>query len=309
MIAFGPVPSRRLGHSVGINNIPPKVCTYTCVYCQLGKAVKVQTRRQAFYSTAEVVEATKKLLSDLPRDTSVDYLTLVPDGEPTLDINIGETIRELRTLGYPVAVITNSSLLWDEKVREALYQADWVSTKLDAGDEKVWRRVDAPHRALQYNAMLDGLRTFSRHYHGVHVTETMMIDGYNDTPENLKKIAGILNTLSVDISYVSIPTRPPAAKKIKPAGEKALVAAFDEFSKVVPRVEYLIGYEGNDFGYTGNLEEDILNITAVHPMREDAVEEFLAKANAGWERIDNLLKKGVLKQTQYSNHRFYSRKL
>lgn len=309
MIAFGPVPSRRLGQSVGINNIPPKVCTYTCVYCQLGKAVKVQSKRQAFYTTGEVVEATKKLLGNLDSTTSVDYLTLVPDGEPALDINMKQTIIELRKLGYPVAVITNSSLLWDEAVRDALYQADWVSTKLDGGDEKVWRKVNAPHRSLEFDRMIEGLKAFSHSFDGIHVTETMMIDRYNDSYENIRNISNILNTLSVDISYVSIPTRPPAAKNIHPAGEQALVAAYDEFSEIVPRVEYLIGYEGNDFGFTGNLREDLLNITAVHPMREDAVEEFLRKADAGWEKVDDLIKKGLLKQTEYRNHRFYSRAL
>ena len=309
MIAFGPVPSRRLGHSIGINNIPPKVCSYTCVYCQLGKAIKVQSQRQAFYSTAEVVKATSELLGNLEKNTPVDYLTLVPDGEPTLDINLRQTITELKKLGYPVAVITNSSLLWDEKVREDLDEADWVSTKLDGGDEKTWKSVNAPHRHLDFDQMVEGLKAFSHSYQGLHVTETMLIDCYNDMQENIEHISAIMKSLKVDTAYVSIPTRPPAAKKIKPAGEQAIVAAYDEFSKVVPKVEYLIGYEGNDFGYTGNLEEDILNITAVHPMREDAVEEFLAKANAGWERIDELLKKGLLKKTEYSHHRFYSRKL
>lgn len=309
MIAFGPVPSRRLGQSVGINNIPPKVCTYTCVYCQLGKAVKVQSKRQTFYTTGEVVEATKKLLGNLDLTTSVDYLTLVPDGEPALDINIKQTIIELRKLGYPVAVITNSSLLWDEEVRDALYQADWVSTKLDGGDEKIWRKINAPHRSLEFDRMIEGLKTFSNSFGGTHVTETMMIDRYNDSYENLRNIADILNTLSVDISYVSIPTRPPAAKNIHPAGEQTLVAAYDEFSEIVPKVEYLIGYEGNDFGFTGNLREDLLNITAVHPMREDAVEELLRKADAGWEKVEDLKKNGLLKETQYRNHRFYSRAL
>ncbi len=309
MIAFGPVPSRRLGHSIGINNIPPKVCSYTCVYCQLGKAIKVQSQRQAFYSTADVVEAARELLEKLKNDTPVDYLTLVPDGEPTLDINIGQTITELKKLGYPVAVITNSSLLWDDKVRKDLAEADWVSTKLDGGDEKTWKRINAPHRNLRYAKMLEGLKAFSESYEGFHATETMLIEGYNDSQQNTENISIILKSLKVDTAYLSIPTRPPAAKKIKPAGEQAIVAAYDEFLKVVPKVEYLIGYEGNDFGYTGNLEEDILNITAVHPMREDAVEEFLANAKAGWDKIEKLLKKGLLIQTEYNHHRFYSRKL
>jgi wyosine [tRNA(Phe)-imidazoG37] synthetase (radical SAM superfamily) len=110
MIAFGPVPSRRLGHSLGINNIPPKICTYSCVYCQVGRTINMQVKRKSFYKPEEVIhEVVKKIREAKNIGEPVDYLTFVPDGEPTLDVNLGNEIELLKTLGIKIAVITNSS--------------------------------------------------------------------------------------------------------------------------------------------------------------------------------------------------------
>ncbi len=117
MITFGPVPSRRLGRSLGINNIPPKICTYSCVYCQLGRTIKMQADRRAFYETEKVFQDVKnKVEKAKGKGETIDYLTFVPDGEPTLDINLGREIELLRPLGIKVAVISNSSLIWREDV-------------------------------------------------------------------------------------------------------------------------------------------------------------------------------------------------
>jgi wyosine [tRNA(Phe)-imidazoG37] synthetase (radical SAM superfamily) len=145
MIAFGPVPSRRLGRSLGINNIPPKVCTYSCIYCQLGHTIRMQVTRPAFYEPGEVFEAVQNKVQKAQKaGESVDYLTFVPDGEPTLDVNLGREIELLRSLGIKIAVITNSSLIYFLGVRQDLMKADWVSLKLDSTREETWRRLDRP---------------------------------------------------------------------------------------------------------------------------------------------------------------------
>ena len=128
MIAFGPVPSRRLGRSLGINNIPPKVCTYSCVYCQLGRTIKMKVERGAFYEPDEILQDVHdKVEKAREAGEVIDYLTFVPDGEPTLDINFGREIELLRPLGIKIAVITNSSLIWREDVREALMKAERIA--------------------------------------------------------------------------------------------------------------------------------------------------------------------------------------
>ncbi|MHA1145240.1 MAG: radical SAM protein [Candidatus Helarchaeota archaeon] len=135
-IAFGPVPSRRLGRSLGINNIPPKNCTYSCIYCQLGRTKKVKIRRQQFYEPSELVAAVQNKVDDVKkRGDAIDFLTFVPDGEPTLDLNLEREIELLKPLGIKIAVISNATLIWDGEVRHVLSQADWVSLKVDAVSE------------------------------------------------------------------------------------------------------------------------------------------------------------------------------
>ncbi|MBE9478850.1 MAG: radical SAM protein, partial [Chloroflexi bacterium] len=175
MIAFGPVPSRRLGRSLGINNIPPKICTYACVYCQLGRTLKMQVARQAFYGPEEVIGVVRdKVTSALDQDEAIDYLSFVPDGEPTLDLNLGVEISALRELGIRIAVISNASLIWREDVRAELMAADWVSLKVDAVRIPTWRQIDRPHGSLTLHAILDGIRTFAGDFKGDFVTETML---------------------------------------------------------------------------------------------------------------------------------------
>ena len=167
MIAFGPVPSRRLGRSLGINNIPPKVCTYACVYCQLGRTPKMQTILAEFYNPHLILYTVReKIDTTMEVGETIDYLTFVPDGEPTLDANLGREIDLLRPLGIRIAIITNSSLIWRADVREALMKADWVSLKVDSTLEEVWRRVSRPHGALRLDSILDGALEFAKEFKG-----------------------------------------------------------------------------------------------------------------------------------------------
>ena len=168
MIAFGPIPSRRLGQSLGINNIPPKTCTYECVYCQVGPTTEKTLKRRPFYSPEEVVDAVKaKVAQSRAAGASIDYLTIVPDGEPTLDTQLDELIRRLRRLDIPVAVITNGTLLWRADVRAALSGADLVSVKVDAVWEDPWRRINRPAGGLALPAVLQGVRAVARGSSGV----------------------------------------------------------------------------------------------------------------------------------------------
>jgi len=311
-LAFGPVPSRRLGRSLGVNNIPPKTCSYSCVYCQLGRTSNMLVNRQAFYKPEQILMQVERKINDATlRGERIDYITFVPDGEPTLDVNLGREISLLKHVGIPIAVITNASLLWREEVREELLAADFVSLKVDAVSHDLWRRINRPHKNLKLDTILDGIKQFARSFKGILVSETMLIDGVNYEDE-LEKIANFLEGLvKLDRAYIAIPTRPPTEMWVKPAKEETLNAAFQKFSKRLgsDKVEFLIGYEGNAFAFTGNVKEDLLSITAVHPMREEAVAELLKKANAGWQIIDELLRNGELVRLEYEGNTYYMRKL
>jgi len=317
MIAFGPVPSRRLGRSLGINNIPPKICTYSCAYCQLGRTIQMQVDRRVFYEPQEVVnDVEDKVIRAREAGERIDYLTFVPDGETTLDIGLGQEIELLRPLGIKIAVITNSSLLWRADVRKDLLKADWVSTKIDSVQQEVWRKIDRPHGALSLASILDGAMEFAQMFEGQLVTETMLVAGLNDSERDINQVAAFLTRLKPVKAYISIPTRPPAEAWVHSPTEEVINRAYQTFSSVLetprskhPTVEYLIGYEGNAFAFTGNIEEDLLSITSVHPMRQDAVSEFLERAEGDWDVVHQLITQDKLVEMAYEGHKFYLRKL
>ena len=307
---FGPVPSRRLGRSLGINNIPPKICSYSCVYCQLGRTLRMEGERRAFYKPKELIRAVRERVKELREGGErIDYLTFVPDGEPTLDANLGEEIAALKDLGIPIAVITNASLIACEDVREELSQADWVSLKVDATTEAVWKRVNRPHKALSLEEIQKGILKFARNFRGTLATETMLVSGVNDASEEIAAVAGFLAEVKPDIAYISIPTRPPAEPWVKPPTEEVLTQVYAIFEERLPHVELLIGYEGDAFAASGDAAHDLLSITAVHPMREGAVRQLLARDRADWDVVRELVHAGKLVELEYSGHRFYMRAL
>jgi len=309
MLTFGPIPSRRLGRSLGINNIPPKVCTYSCVYCQIGKTSNVKIHPQVFYSPSQIfIEVQEKVEKSREKGESIDYLTFVPDGEPTLDINLGKEIKLIKSLGIKIAIISNSSLIDQKQVRENLKEADLVSLKVDSVEEKIWRRVNHPHRKLCLKSILEGMLKFSESFRGKIITETMLIKNINDDSQHLKKVADFLAKLKPSRSYLSLPIRPPADSWVQSPSEEVVNQSYNLFKEKVDQVECLIGYEGNAFAFTGEVEEDILSITSVHPMREEALKDFLKRAKSDWSVIDRLIKQGQLVESEYKGHKFYIRK-
>lgn len=309
MKIFGPIPSRRLGRSLGINNIPAKTCSYSCVYCQIGRTKKMSAKREAFYSPAALAaEVRGKIEKVEGGGEGIDYLTFVPDGEPTLDVNMGKEIRKLVGEGINIAVITNASLVSMKDVREDLSYADWVSLKNDAACIEVWRRINRPARGLDLDAIRDGQVEFAGSFKGKLCTETMLVGGVNDSEEELSGIARFIERLEPAVSYILVPTRPPAEKWVCPPEESVINMAYQIFSERLERVECMIGYEGNAFSCTGDVEKDLLSITAVHPMREDAVNELISKAGAGWADVEKLINEKKLAELEYRGHRFYIRK-
>ncbi len=196
MLAFGPVPSTRLGRSLGINNTPPKICTYSCVYCQLGQTLKMERDRRASYEPEEVANGVAdKAARTREAGESIDYLTFVPDGEPTL------------------------------------------------------------------------------------------------------------------LAYLAIPTRPPAEPWAQAPDEQSVNRAYHIVRMAAEQVEHLIGYEGSAFAFTGDVEEDLLSITAVHPMREDAVGQSLARAVAAWAVVQRLVAQDQLVEAEHDGYHFYLRRI
>jgi wyosine [tRNA(Phe)-imidazoG37] synthetase (radical SAM superfamily) len=268
----------------------------------------MQVERSAFYAPQEILEEVKNKVEKVKElGESIDYLTFVPDGDPTIDINLGDEIDLLKSLGIRIAVITNASLVWRADVREALMKADWVSLKIDSVREEVWRRINRPHRGLRLTSILCGIREFGSVYKGELVTETMLVKDVNDSKEHVGEVADFLAQLKTAKAYLAIPTRPPAERWVISPDEKVINQAYQIFSERFEGVEYLIGYEGNAFAFTGNAEEDLLSIAAVHPMREEAVRKLLSYAKADWSIVDKLIAQAKLVKAEYQGKAFYVR--
>jgi wyosine [tRNA(Phe)-imidazoG37] synthetase (radical SAM superfamily) len=269
----------------------------------------MSTARRQFYEPETILnEVRKKLQQSDAVSAQVDYLTLVPDGEPTLDINLEALLQNLSNLGLNIAVISNASLIWDPEVRRALRIADWVSLKVDTVNEDTWHRIDRPHGKLSLSSILKGIRTFAEEYEGKLVTETMMVQNLNDKPGEMHAIGKFLERIEPGCAYISMPTRPPAENWVRAPSEDSLNMAYNILADHIDEVAYLIDYEGDEFTQTDNLESDLLGILSVHPMRDTAVLKFLSEAGKSESILDELILKRVLKQTEYNGQIFYVRR-
>ncbi len=307
---FGPVPSRRLGYSLGINNIPPKECSYACIYCQLGNTLQLEKERKDYYSTKQIISNIEKHLSKLKSNKEIDFITFVPDGEPTLDINLGETIEACKKFEIKIAVITNASHIWDKDIQLSLGLADWVSLKIDTVNPQIWHKVNRPHGKLSQKKILNGIKEFAVIFNNFLVTETMLVKNYNDNEEVVLETATFINDhIRPKVAYISVPTRPPAEKDIQAPSIESLSRSFLIFKSQGLNTELITEYEGNNFSTTGNFEEDLLSITAVHPMRKDAVEKLIKEDKTTWEDVTKLIKEEILVETIYNNESYYLRNL
>jgi len=309
-ITFGPVPSRRLGCSLGINHIPPKHCSYSCRYCQVGATLQPEIVRHAFHTPQAVVRAVTQHLEQLTeRDKSVDYLTFVPDGEPSLDKNLGQLIDSLRPFKLPIAVISNASLIWREDVRADLVRADWVSLKVDSVNPAIWRHLNQPHTKLHLTAILDGICAFAADFHGTLCSETMLVAGVNDSAASVEAVARFLEHAGISLAYLAIPHRPPADANIRAPDETVVTRAWHSMTQRLQRVELLTAYEGDNFTPLNDPRSQLLAITAVHPMRESAVRALLAKSNAEMTLVTELMAEDLLHQVHHAGETFYLRRL
>ncbi|MDM8568875.1 radical SAM protein [Thiotrichales bacterium HSG1] len=308
METFGPIPSRRLGRSLGINNIPPKSCSYYCTYCQVGPTENTEIQLRHFYGSKHLVKQVTERVKQLrEQGETIDHLSFVPDGEPTLDADLGTTIDQLKPLGIKIAIITNASLIWHPKVRETLKKADWLSIKIDSVNSKIWQKINIPHPSLKLDNILENILSFATEYNGTLVSETMLIKDRNVDEKSAYEIADFIHRLNPKTAYFLIPTRPPAVSSVCPPEPEKLQIFYNIINQKLSNIEYLTGYEGNLFTSSGNIAEDILSITAVHPMREEAIRNLLEKHQVNWDVIENMINSGKIKSTEYQGNKFYTK--
>jgi wyosine [tRNA(Phe)-imidazoG37] synthetase (radical SAM superfamily) len=303
---FGPVPSRRLGQSLGIDTIPLKTCNWNCVYCQLGRTVPLTNDQREYVPAEEILlEAEQALKSHM--NGKIDWVTFVGSGEPTLHSCIGWLIRQIKALtDTPIAVITNGSLLYLPEVREELMVADAILPTLDAGTAMLYRKINRPHPQATFERLVDGLIAFHKEYRGKLWVEVMLVRGLNDTPQALEDIAQILQRVKPDAVHINLPTRPPAETWVQPTDDEGLMRAI---SILGTTAEVVHPAEGSfDLSGYENVVDAIIGIVTRHPMRQDELERTLTRWSPGQviEALADLNASGRAQIVERYGTRFWS---
>ncbi len=272
---FGPVPSRRLGQSLGVDTIPSKTCNWNCVYCQLGRTQPmVNVRAEYFPREAILAEIRQSLASHAKGE--IDWITFVGSGEPTLHLGIGWLIREIKKITQiPIAVITNGSLLYLPELRAELLPADAILPTLDAGDAETYKKINRPLGELSFERLVDGLIALRAEYEGKLWVETMLIKGVNDSLAALGLLAETLAKIRPNAVHLNLPTRPPAETWVQPPDEEALLRA----SAVLGEIAQIVTPIQGEFDLSGyeNIADAVLSIVTRHPMRENQLVANLAR--------------------------------
>lgn len=296
---FGPVPSRRLGRSLGIDLVPFKTCTYDCIYCQLGRTTNKTMQRKEWVPIDAVIEQLKEKLGSKP-----DYITLSGSGEPTLFSPLEELISKIKCItNIPVAVLTNGSLLWLPEVREALKLADLVIPSLDAGSNHLFQYVNRPHPDISFGKMLEGLVKFRNEYNGKYWLEVFLLAGVTTFEMEINRLKTCISSIQPDKVQANTVTRPPAESFAEPVLRELLenlAAQLFEHSEVI--ADYRGVHEKQEFAAQ---REDVLTLLKRRPCSvEDIAAGLGLHRNEVLKYIEELSAEGKI-ETRMSGSQLY----
>ena len=272
---YGPIPSRRLGQSLGVDPIPLKTCNWNCVYCQLGRSVPLNNKRDEYVPREAVIEQLKATL-DAHQPGEIDYISFVGSGEPTLHIGLGWMIRQVKSMtDIPVAVITNGSLLYLAEVRNELAAADVVMPTVVAGSKDLYKRINRPHPDITFGRIAEGLISFREEFLGELWVEVMLIKGLNDTVAALRELATALRSVQPDEVHITLPTRPPSETWVEPPDEESVLRA----TAILGDIAHVVLPGGGEFDLGGydNVVDAVIGIITRHPMSQSQLEMALQK--------------------------------
>ncbi|MDO8301635.1 MAG: radical SAM protein [Sedimentisphaerales bacterium] len=264
---FGPVPSRRLGLSLGIDIVPLKSCTLDCVYCQLGKSSDLTNERLDFVPVAEVIGQLKEKLEQRGK---ADYITISGSGEPSLNLSLGRIIDEIKKLTkIPIAILTNGTLLYDPAVRADCAKADVVLPSLDAGDAETFAKINRPHKGLHFDAIVDGLCQFRKEFKGQIWLEVFMVEGVNTGDIQLANIKNIIGRIKPDKVQLNTAVRPTTEPGIAAVVAEKMAAIAE---KIGFNVEVIADYPQAKFASGRHIDRDgVLALLLRHPCSLDDV--------------------------------------
>jgi len=300
---YGPVPSRRLGRSLGVDLVPPKICTYDCVYCQVGKTTERTLQRKEYVPTEEVLEEVRNFLSK--GGASIDHFSLSGSGEPTLHSRIGSVIKGIKRMSpIPVAVLTNGSLLYLEEVRNDLRQADVILPSLDAVSKEVFSRINRPHWGILPEKVIEGLVEFRKVYQGQIWLEILFCKGMNNGKNELHQMKGAVNRIQPDRIHINTVVRPPTEPWAAPLnleemeeiqtffGEKAsIISEFDRHPLSLPEI---------------NVKEEIFRILKRRPLSLVDLSKRMAISKEELETtVQPMVEEGKIKTRRFGGSVYY----
>jgi wyosine [tRNA(Phe)-imidazoG37] synthetase (radical SAM superfamily) len=302
---FGPVPSRRLGRSLGIDLVPAKTCSFDCIYCQAGRTTCKTIERKEWVPLDAVLVELKEKLASQP-----DYITLSGSGEPTLFSRIAELIQAIKDLtDIPVAAITNGSLLWQVQVREELLEADMILPSLDAGSEKIFQKINRSHPEITFDRILEGLIQLRRERQGAYWLEVFMLQGLNNSEEELANLADCIKQIQPDRIQLNTVTRPPTEDSALAVDQQQLrrIASYFRELELSPAVEIITGRtDSTELGEFKGQKEDILAMLKRRPCTVEGVARGLGMhINEVVKLIESLSARGEISGETINSKVFY----
>ncbi|MGC9454037.1 MAG: radical SAM protein [Phycisphaerae bacterium] len=298
---YGPVPSRRLGRSLGVDLVPFKTCSYDCIYCQLGRTTNKTVEQREWFPLDDVLTELKDNLATAP-----DYITLSGSGEPTLYSRLGELVDGIRSMtDVPVALLTNGSLLWRKDLREQLMGLDLVVPTLDAGNSRMFKLINRPHRSISFEQMLEGLITFRREFSGSYWLEVFILAGHNAEEAEVREIVECTDRIRPDLVQLNTATRPPAEEYAVMADRHVMhevAARFDPPADVI--ADYKAGHGQSEL--VSN-RDTVLEMIRRRPCSTDDIASGLGlHRNEVLKYLDELDAAGLLRKQRSGGRTFYS---
>ncbi|OGP89107.1 MAG: hypothetical protein A2156_11660 [Deltaproteobacteria bacterium RBG_16_48_10] len=300
---FGPVPSRRLGRSLGVDLVPYKTCTFDCIYCDLGRTIGKTTSRQSYVPPEEIQGELELYLSVLNKKP--DYITLSGSGEPTLNTNIGEIVQRIKEItSIPIAILTNSSLFSLDEVRRDLSEADVVLPSLDAVTSAFFEYINRPHSSLRIEEIISGLIQFRKQYRGHIWLEILFCRGVNDGKEEVEKLKEVIEKIEPDRIQLNTPVRPPAEDFAFPltlAQLEEIRKRLGDKAEIIPEFAAPLGEEFNSVKDT-----EILNLIKRRPCTTEDISKALGlRIDEVAKHLDHLTKTGIIRYRMYEHRCYY----
>ncbi len=302
---YGPVPSRRLGRSFGVDIVPFKVCTLDCIYCQLGRTTEKSIERKAYVPAETIIVELKDALG---QGLKTDYITIAGSGEPTLNSQLGEIVEQIKgATDIPVAILTNGTLFYRDDVRADCAKADVVMPSLDAGDERTFQKINRPHRDISIEMLISGLCTFRKEFAGQLWLEVFFVDAINTDAEQIAKIRAVIERIGPDKVQLNTAVRPTAETAIKKLDAEKLSAIAEHLGPNCEIIadfspgldyEFLRGEDSDSFESDFAVKSTIKTLFSMLKRRPCSLDDICSSMgiarNEALKYVTDLLNKGII---------------